>query len=618
MTNKNLLASPDPKGRCLTKFEIFALATSVLVTAATLGWTLWRSRYGLDLTDESFYLVWISNPWIYGSSVSQFGFMYYPLYQLAGADVSLFRQTNILVTFGLAWILCAALFRLSIKNSEQFRESTYIQKVWISGVLASSSLMILVYYDWWLPTPSYNTLTFQALLLCGIGILLAERKISFVSIAGWILIGIAGWIAFMAKPTSAAALGLAVGCYVLLAGKLRFRLILISVATAAFLLFCSALVIDGSPYTFIERLADGVRSAAMLAGGHSASELLRLDRFFLAKKEKLALILATFCILIAISLSFLKQVERKLVSAAIIFVSCLFCFAIISGIWEPRIERGQFYGLLIWAAPMGGLLAILATCPGRFLGALKKENVAVALCFAMFPHVYAFGTNGNYWASGGSAALFWLLSGVAFLGPMMTKTTLLRTFLPMAVGAQVLTVVLLYVAMEHPYRQPEPLRQYNDVVQIGPAGSRLILQHEFASYFNELKGIAISGGFKSGTPVIDLTGHYPGALYSLGAKSIGQAWLIGGYQGSENLAIALLDKVRCDDISLAWVLTEPTGPRALSANILNRYGLDLMTDYVEVGRLTTPRGSYPKRYEQILYRPTRSPGDGRTACQQKE
>ena len=81
------------------------VALSAIGTILILTWLIKYSAYGFDFTDEAFYLVWISNPFIYGSSLTQFGFVYHPLYLLLNGDISALRQANILITFGLAWSL---------------------------------------------------------------------------------------------------------------------------------------------------------------------------------------------------------------------------------------------------------------------------------------------------------------------------------------------------------------------------------------------------------------------------------------------------------------------------------------------------------------------------------
>jgi hypothetical protein len=101
-----------------TMIEFKILAIAAIVTLSTLVWLLVYSRYGIDLTDESYYLIWMSNPWIYPVSASQFGFIYHPLYLLFRGDIILLRQANILITFGLSWVLCMLFFRATNDTNE--------------------------------------------------------------------------------------------------------------------------------------------------------------------------------------------------------------------------------------------------------------------------------------------------------------------------------------------------------------------------------------------------------------------------------------------------------------------------------------------------------------------
>ena len=85
--------------------ERVILTCSAISTVLILGWVLWFCRYGIDVTDEGFYLVWMSNPFNYSISTSQFGFIYHPLYELLDGNIVALRQANILITFSLAWML---------------------------------------------------------------------------------------------------------------------------------------------------------------------------------------------------------------------------------------------------------------------------------------------------------------------------------------------------------------------------------------------------------------------------------------------------------------------------------------------------------------------------------
>lgn len=60
---------------------------------------------GLDVTDESWYLLLLRDPSGSGPTVSSFGFVYAPLFELLGGDAGLIRLVNVLVLMVLSWAL---------------------------------------------------------------------------------------------------------------------------------------------------------------------------------------------------------------------------------------------------------------------------------------------------------------------------------------------------------------------------------------------------------------------------------------------------------------------------------------------------------------------------------
>jgi hypothetical protein len=611
------ITSSSKQNLAIADLSILSIAS--IVTLSMLVWLLWRCNFGLDFTDESFYLIWISNPFIYQVSASQFGFVYHPLYKLVGGDIVFLRQSNIVITFGLAWILCIFMLRsaYSYKNSDAYLSWKDPRLLVISAVLASTSLASLVFSGHWFSTPSYNTLAFNALLLAGIGAILSEKVITRTSMGGWLIIGIAGWMAFMAKPTTALALGSCMVCYLILAGKLNIRGIVMSIVIAVILLACSAWIIDGSITVFVKRLSDAVELAKVMQGGHAWSDVFRWDSFKFSGLERIVLSFATLFMFVASLLASYTRPPQKHLTMGIVVSLAGIVLGIIAGLFFPPLSRAPFQGLQVWAAPMGGLLAAAVVFRRKLLSAISKKDLALALCFMVFPHVYAFGTNDNYWGSASVVGFFWVMSGVALLCAYLAMERAWRIILQVAIGAQVIMVASLYVGMEHPYRQMRPLRLNTNVVEIGSNNSRLVLNQDVATYLVELRRTATGGGFKSDMPMIDLTGHFPGALFALDAKAIGQAWIVGGYPGSETRATLVFDRVSCQELLAAWVLTEPSGIRKLSDQILWRYGLDLQRDYIEVGRLHAPKGEYSVSYEQVMYRPAKLSQEANASCEQK-
>lgn len=72
-----------------------------------------------------------------------------------------------------------------------------------------------------------------------------------------------------------------------------------------------------------------------------------------------------------------------------------------------------------------------------------------------------------------------------------------------------------------------------------------------ADYLHSAKEIARQAGFTQGSPMIDLTGRSPGLIYALMADSVGLAWVIGGYPGSNQLVIDGLRQVPCGQLAAA-------------------------------------------------------------------
>jgi hypothetical protein len=588
------------------------LSLSAIVTICTLGWLMHYSYYGIDLTDESFYLVWMSNPFNYSASPSQFGFIYHPLYELLNGNIAALRQANVLISFALAWAM-GHVFLKTVFESQGLGSG---HRDIISAAFATSSLMCLTSSGCWLPTPNYNSLAFQALLIAGIGMLLAEKKICRVSIAGWLLMGIGGWLAFMAKPTTAVALVLCSGFYILAAGKFNVRLLVISLAVAAGLLVLSAFVIDGSMSVFIDRLKGGKDCVQLTRDGYSLARWLRWDIVNFGGSETPGLIAAT--VLIFFAAYFFQSEKKALAYGGTIFLiaAALFALAIIFGFVYRVFDAVQSQGLLLWSVPFAAILTGLAIYRFRGLVQISRRQWVLALSFLVFPYAYACGTSRNYWENGTNVAIFWIFSGLVLLCSIASVRKLTAALLSLGLATQLTTVVLVHASMETPQRQAQRLFMNNYKLELGRPGSTLLISKGLGRYITEAMDLAKKAGFKKETPMIDLSGQSPGILYALGADSIGQPWMIGGYPGSEKRAVAMLKRVSCEDLSRAWLLNEPEGPRAISPEILSSFGANLAKDFMKVATFKTARGAggYVEAREQQLLKPVRSVDDAMAAC----
>lgn len=609
MVSKNQFSNVSQN--CKSLLELGAVAILALATVVMLCAVLVRSRYGIDLTDEGFYLNWMKDPSSYTASVSHFGFVYHVLYQIAQSDVALIRQINYVITFGLAWVLCIAVFRLVLAKVES-TPADQISLVALSATIAFASILVVCFE---LPQgPSYNTLAYQSVLLGVIGMILAEAKGSRSGFLGYFLIGLSWWLAFMAKPTTAVSLCLVGLLYLFMAGKFSLRLLAASFATAVVLFVTSSWGIDGSIYAFIERMARGVEMARSLGANNSFASILRWDKIQLSSNEQLLLLLNAILISLAVVLSASERRGYRIAGIGFTVICALVSITIFAGLVFPETSFGRYHGLQILALPIACLIAAIITSSIRNL---ERSEVALAISLVLLPHAYAFGTDRPYWLNAQGAALFWVLSGIVIVALTKTKGGGWRVLLPVCGACQLFTALFLYGSMEHPQRQTQPLWLNANTVHVGHDGKQLILSRDFADYIEGLRRMAREGEFKGGTPIIDMTGHSPGVVYVLNARSPGLPWLLGGYKGSDAFAMAALELVSCDEISRAWVIIEPTGPRKLSDIILKRSGIDLEQDYQDLGEVHTPAVPLPDPISQVqhLLKPRRAHDVATSACE---
>lgn len=594
--------------RVPTYIYVFSVVFSILGSTAILGLLMVMSRYGLDFTDEGYYLAWGSKASVYDWSLSQFGFIYHPLYLLFGGDISLIRKVNILLIFGLSWMLVFTLLRGVFDEDRRGK----IQRLAFAFGFASGSL---IFFSEWLPTPSYNSLNLQAFLIAVTGLASAQSSINRESIFGWALIAIGGWLAFMAKPSSAAVLAGCAFIYILLARKLNFKLALFCGGVTLFLLVLSAFLIDGSVSGFILRFQIAMKFVDYLGGGYSVVDLLRADDFLLNEQDT---ILFWSVLLVSLLVALMMYSARKVLNifgGACAGVAVILILLLVSFKFLITLDGGEYHRLLMFSVPASMVLFSIAVVKHRFFFHVSISRWLIGVVFLVCPHIYAFGTNNNYWKVGGLVGFFWLLAGLVLVVPVVREAKAGKALLPFVLATQLIVVVLLLTGMETPYRQPEPLRLNTHTIKIGQSGSSLVLSQDYATYLTAAITDSSKAGFQPNTPVIDLTGQSPSVLFAIGATNIGQAWMIGGYPGSFHMATEALKRVPCEQLAAAWLLNEPEGPRSLSDSLVSTFGASL-SDYEVVASWHTAKGAggYDQRPAQQLLKPVRNSGTSIKAC----
>ncbi|MHC8440581.1 MAG: hypothetical protein ACYYK0_00040 [Candidatus Eutrophobiaceae bacterium] len=578
-------------------------ATCILLSICVLAALFWRAGYGVDFTDEGFYMIWISKPFDHPVSTQQFGYFYHVFYRLFDGDMAWLRRMNVLACFGLAWWF----LDVFVKNTFPLGLAHRVfARVVLSGSLATAAFPM---FPAGLLTPSYNSLALQGMLLASVGLLRSEEKCAKAMLLGGILTGIGGWMVFMGKPSSAAALAIFSLAYVMIWGKRPLGFLLPAVGVAAACLVASAMCIDGSIGGFVQRLEAGMQMRGILVPYLDLYSIFKLaNPIDWAMLGKFAL---TFTVL---QMLFLRRGLGWVYPVFGVAVCLLAYTNILSGqgVFVEESNSQDFSNS--WAYILLATALLMAFFfPKGFSnchGAWGKK----AVFWVILPYAYAFGTSNNYWYQMQYAKVFWIVAGLSLFALLrVDRERLLPSLLVFAICLQLIAIAGISALMVYPYRQPEPLLWNTQETALDESGNTLVLEKNEGLYITEAREAARRVGFAGRTPIIDLSGKSPLLVYALNGEAMGAPWLIGGHVNSEAYVAGLLERESCEDLARAWLLLEEGSERKLSLAVLSGFVEDISSDYALAVEFSTP-DSAPIKRSHALLKPIRNRGQAVRFC----
>ncbi len=600
----------------------------LLVPPALFLYTLFLLAFnadrGFDITDESFYILWASNPGDVLASTTQFGHYTGILYGLANGNLAVFRLQGLLLLLVTAGLFSHSLERywchlsgVSISNHSRWLSLSVI----LAGTVA--------YYRYWLLTPSYNWLGLISVLIVATGLLHAAVNASDrdanscgdLSLFGYgLLVGIGGGLSFMAKSTTAAVLAI-IFLYFVGVTSLRRRwkvFVAVSVLSSAIFILIHAIIFENGLFPFYVKVQDGLELGKLLSAGHTIRDISlqacgdlkqipnRLVEVFPLPYAGLAFLSLFFA---SVFTRYGKTQNKGIGTLFIIVLVLVNAVAWIqlwkTGYWVGTHNRIGFGGSAFsFVVVLSGLSTLVLWKKKKADGSNYnrvqfRELLKLYIFLLLLAMAYAFGSNNGLvpQMSGG----FVFLSAASLYAAFWIDQFVGKRYLGYAVSLLlVLSVCLiLTLAYRNPYRLPAKVK--DQVVQITFAGSKgsIFVDEKTAKYVNDLKRTALDAGWKSGMYLIDLTGGSPGATVILGGRAPGAPWLVGAYKGSNDFARAALAKVSIPTLQFAWVLTAPEGSRKLSNKVLSDLGLEFPNAYEAVEKVRTGH----RNEEQVLWRP---------------
>lgn len=591
-----------PNGKTLSLLvERTLLALSALTTAILFVWLLYYSNYGLNFDDEGFYLNFIADPFPYAINhpPSLFGFVYHWPYLWLGGDIAVLRIANVTLTMVLGWVLSF----LAIRH---LWTVGWLQAAVLSAGIASMASIVFRFRL--TLTPSYYALAFQSLLIIMIGLLVADRPGRMRQVLGWTLVGVGGWCCFMAKPTTAAAIALIVMLYVVVLRRKSLLPMLGAALVALALLIMTAYLIDDGITGLVTRMVSSAEMEILLGSGHEVFRSFRIDWLATSRSQVAIAVLLAVALVLSILMGFTDKLLPSLALAAVLIVTIAIALL---GIDPISIQPSTLF-----LVPAFTCLGAMLYRKGLVLRTQPTTSIGLALTFLVLPHVFALGSNLNYWFLGALDALFWMLAVVAFLSPLAQQGRSLATLLPLTVLAQLLTASVINDSILNPPWDVKDLRGYTAVMTM-PGGGKLVIAESLHQYLATARAQARAAGLEVGTPVVDLSGGSPSLLYVLETRALGLPWLSGWFPGGSAVAVETLGLESCADLAKAWVLIEPEGKNHLDqASVMASFGAG-QADYVAVATFdpTVVDRDYPTG-RQFLLKPVRPAAPAVQSCRE--
>lgn len=573
---------------------------------STIAITL-RCLAGFDITDEGYYLLWISGPTDFDAGTSTFGFIINPLFEIFHGNFVALRVVNVLSIVFLVTFLVRELFCLFVPDFKLSWGNFFV-------FIAPISITTLMFFPNSQTTPSYNTLTMQLLLVASILVikLMETQTYNYRYVA--ICLGITLTFTFFSKPTSGVFLSFTVCCLILLicqAGKKiqSILYIFLGVAlTAASAIYCMFFLGKRFPYFFVE----GAKLWQLFDPHYEFKNILRID--FDINFHQAALIAFWFFIFLNLIVNLVNRKPLPTYSLLLIFVLTTF-FIISSENSQSLIVMGTTpFFFYVFIGTVGFICYSFFAYQWKIPG---KISVLLGLFFFCLPWIFVVGTNGNYFQAESKASIFWVIAIVVLLLDTIPLEKFKNAiFAGLGIVFTLVVAVSVIQTIGNPYRQAPGYFNQFSLAEIGPEKTKVFVSEDFGEFIKSATKQASLAGLKPDTPIIDLTGESPGVVYLLGAKSISQPWLLGGYAGSDSFVTEVLKNSKCQQLNRAWVLMTTENDRFVSQNLLHTVNLNLDDQYELAASWLIPSGygSSGEAYVQYLFKPLDVHSNHATNC----
>ncbi|GAA4724920.1 hypothetical protein GCM10025782_23750 [Pedococcus ginsenosidimutans] len=551
---------------------------------------------GLDPVDESYLLRMVDNPQATrpAGDVYLFAFVVHPLYELVGRDVAALRLAGFAIVAVAAAVLCRESLALLAAGGVVLRRSHVVLAV---AVAAAASLFV---FSFDVAVPAYRSVALVGLMAVAVGV---ARALRGHAVVGGACLGSGGWVTFVGKPTSAAALVVVLLVVVAGARLVSRRLVAATVVSGLVAAVLTLAVAQLSPAAALDYLSRGADGSSRLGNHSGVAMMLGLTNLRL---EGLVVLGPLFVLPLVVARAWGAQAGRRRhaafelgYAAAMVAVTVAAC--LLAGRWLGGMGLGwQVFSVgLVVPVVVAVHLAHRARSRGLVGRAVPGEAAYLGLLLVL-PWVSAVGSNVSFTVGMPLTAVFWVVALAVVTFPREGAAADRAGFRRAMTLAAALTLTMT-VAEQTNGLPGGDLSATLRPAQVG--GGTLLLRPDDATAAQLIHDAARRGGLGPDTPVVDLTGVGAGYAFLAGGRPIGRAHLYADLPDSLAAARVSLDSASCGERARAWVVTAPSMGTGITP-ALTRGRVSFADDYEVMARFTSrqARGTW----EIQLLRPTSS------------
>jgi len=565
----------------LARTALFAIFMILLILPVMILLNLHR---GLDVSDTAFYHMSLAEREQMDSLTTQFGVVWglLPFEE----NILFLRWVNY-----IALISSGAYAFISAFKVFEIDEAPNTKFLIFLGLFGAGSTSL--YYIFWLPGPSYNSLAL-ALNLGLIGTAAAlvhrlrnKRSIFIITMSsGAMIIALT-----LTRAPTALFTGVSLCTFVLALARPSFRttfkIIGASMLGGTIFLLLTSVLVEPFWITF-ERILAGAKLTNDIGFTPPLglkSKILYQHAIKNWRADWLFILLASLVGIADLNLKTAKI--RKLLRISSLVLAVIGVGRII---WPTLMTIASDINVTVvdvskTAASVLGASFLIALL--RFDSSSEKgdrRNAAV-LCLLILALTaisvgQVFGSNNNWFQFSGAFPVFSILALTLALCAGRAQRGVNYRFGILCLVGLPLQFAVWKAASEVPYRLPGELNEQVVRTEIRGGKSVLWLDMTTHDFLGELDSLRPKIDALSERPIlINLTGGTPMVAYHLDLDVPGTPWMLGGYKWSDEFLRYHIDQIDPVKLCKAWIVIAENSPKALPLKSLSDKGIDLTNGY---------------------------------------